>query len=181
MKKIIILTVLSFFTFISRAQFVLTPNDGLKTADGVYTIKRVGTELDNYQAAMKAVKTVIPDAVIEEPEFEKVFTVKAKTNIKMKVAMMLKSLMFTAEYTLKIEAEDNLILVSYEKLGQFEYRKKNNVAYLYPWSGHNSYMVQMGQEYYLFNSSGDLKAPKAKTSIEEWANGLVSQIEQALK
>lgn len=183
MKRIFLVTLLSIVAVVSRAQFKLTPNDGLKTEDGAYTIKRAFTELENYQAAMKAVKAVIPDAVIEEPEYEKVFTAKAETVIRMKVTGMIKAANWTADYTLKVEAADNEIIVSFDKLGNFEHRKKNGTvdAIIRPYIGQNSFWNQLAGEYSLFNSSGDLKAPKAAVAIESWANGLVRQIEESLK
>lgn len=184
MKRILLLTLLSIVGVVLRAQFKLTPNDGLKTEEGAYTIKRAQSELENYRAAMKVVKEIVPNAAIEEPEFEKVFTVRAETVIKMKVAGMFKAVNWTAEYMLKIEAAENEIIVSFEKLGNFEHRKKNGTvdAIIRPYTGHNSFWNQtFNSEYSLFNSSGDLKAPKAAAAIESWANCLVRQIEESLK
>ena len=174
MKKLIFTTLLSISVVATKAQFVLTPNDGLKCEDNAYIIKRAGTELENYQAAMKAVKATIPDAVIVEPEYEKVFTVKAQAVIKTKVAGW--PLTLAGPYSIKIEAGKGLILVSYESLGELKNTGKRDIVLL-PCSGVNTIM----SPFYVFNSSGELKQKKAKVSIEEWANGLVSQIEQVLK
>jgi hypothetical protein len=174
MKKILFVTLLSISTLLVKAQFVLTPNDGLKTDENVYTIKRAGTELENYQAAKNAVKAVIPNAVIEEPEFEKVFTAKAEALIKTKVAGW--PLTLSGAYTIKVETDNDKILISYMELGMLKNTGKRDIV-LYPCSGVNTIM----SPFYVFNSSGDLKQKKAKVSIEAWANDLVHQIEESLK
>lgn len=181
MKKYIVLTVISLVSLVSHAQFVLTPNDGLKSKDNVYVIRRVGTELENYYAAKRVLKAVIPDVYIEDLEFEKVITAKAEAFVRLKPKGWVKLYNAFSKYTMKIEVFENELHLSFVELGPFELRKKNgNVhAIVHPYSGHNSFWNQF--EPYLFNSSGDASSPKAIAAIENWANGLVAQIEKALK
>ncbi len=166
MKKYFLLAIMSLFTFIAKAQFVLTPSDGLKSEDNRYTIKRIGNELENYCAAKEAVKAVIPGAVIVDVEYEKVFLVKAEATIKAKVAGW--PLTLAGPYTLKFEADNGAILTSFEYLGELKNTGKRDIV-LIPGTGVNTIM----SPFYVFNSSGDLKQKKAKVAIEEWANGLM--------
>ena len=186
MKRICIATLLVFSVIVARAQFLLTPNNGLKCEDNVYTIKNAGSESENYHAAKRVIKQVIPDALIEEPEFEKTLVVNAEQNLK--ITLRVKSIGsfgipvkgtydYSFKYKLNVEAHDGKIELAFNELGVFVHHKHGGV-WLHPSSGKSNALTS---EFYVFKEGGDLGQVKAKQQIEEWANSLVLKIEQALK
>lgn len=184
MKKCFIIVMLGIIAIASRAQFVLTPSNGLTTSDNAYSINITGSEVENYYTAKKAISKVLPEAVIGEVEYEKSFTASSKAKVKMKVKSAFKSLDFVADYTLKIETGDNMISISFNELKEFEYRKKSNnepIGWVIPTIGRNDLWTNIANVFYVFNSKGDLKQPKCKQAIEDWANGLVNTIETMIQ
>ena len=182
MKKLLLLVFILSAT-IAKAQFVLTPHDGLRTTDGVYTITRTGSSIEQNYAAMKdVVKKVISNVRIREFDQEHMFTAIAETKVKLKFKdMVTQSKTFDTSFTLKLIAENDKIILSFEQLGNFVVSKFGSHYTLYPTIGGNNIANQGAGLIHIFNSSGEIVQPKTKEGIEAWANSLVSQIEQALK
>ena len=60
MRKYFLLTALfALMSLCCNAQFKLTPSAGLMTEDGPYTITKSGSEVENYEAAKKAVENYL--------------------------------------------------------------------------------------------------------------------------
>mgnify|MGYP006988847141 CR=1 FL=1 len=182
-KKIYLFVSILLLTNIVNAKFVLTPYDGLKTPDGVYTIMREGSTVEqNYKAMISAVKMAIPNVTIREFEQEQYITVMAETTVKLKFKdVFTQSKKFNVSYVLKINAEKEKITLDFEQLGNFTISKFGSHYTLYPTIGRNNAALQSSGLIHVFNSSGETTQEETKKEIEEWANTIVSQIEIMLK
>ena len=184
MRKYFLLTALfALMSLCCNAQFKLTPSAGLMTEDGPYTITKSGSEVENYEAAKKAVETAISGAEIGEIEYEKSFSVSAKYKNRGKLPGALGATDWVIDYTLKIEMSDDKILVSFAKIGNLEVWKRGEVLqYIHPTTGKNSMLVDITGNHYLFNSKGEIcKGGKKMVALfEEMANGIVKEIERNL-
>lgn len=183
MKKCLLFVLILASTTIVKAQFVLTPHDGLKTSNDSYVITRTGFTTDQNYAAMKeAVKKVITNAKINEFEQEHMVTVTAETKVKLKFTDLFnQSKNFKVSFTLKLSVENDNITLAFEQLGNFIVSKFGSHYTLYPTLGENNFANQGAGLIHVFNSSGEIAQPKTKEGIEAWANGLVHQIEESLK
>lgn len=181
MKKGLLMMLALVFVLIAKAQFVLTPYDGLKTSEGAYGIARIGSQFDNYTAIKSTVNKLFPNARVREFPQENSITVTADDKVKLKFKdMFSQSSKFDVTYTLKFNAEDNKISIDFLQLGNFIVSKFGRHYTIYPIFGENNVALQGAGLIHVFNSSGETSQPKTKQGIEEWANGLVVQIRQSL-
>ena len=183
MKKYILLTAFAVISLCCNAQFKLTPSAGLMTEDGPYTILKTGTEVENYEAAKRAVEVAISGAEIGEIEYEKSFAVTAKYKNRGKLPGALIATDWIVDYTLKVEASEDKIQISFSKVGNLEVWKKGEVLqYIHPTTGKNSMFGDITGNHYLFNSKGEIcKGGKKMVALfEEMANGIVKEIKKNL-
>ena len=184
MKKFLSLATFLAISVVVQAQFVLTPDAGLMTADGPYTIVREGTEAENYYAAKKAIENVIPNAEIGDVEYEKTFNVTSVFKNHGKIAGAIVATDQKTEYTLEISCTDGKIMISFKNIGCMEItRKGETYMVVYPKTGKNSWLGQVSGQQYLFNSKGEIakQCKKLVAMYEDNANNLVKCIENSLK
>ena len=183
MKKYILLTAFAVISLCCNAQFKLTPSAGLMTEDGPYVILKSGTEVENYEAAKRAVEVAISGAEIGEIEYEKSFAVSAKYKNRGKLPGALIASDWVFDYTLKVEVSEDKIQISFTNLGTFEVWQKGEVLqYIHLTTGKNSMREAMTGNHYLFNSKGEISkgGKKMVALFEEIANGIVKDIENNL-
>ena len=162
-----------------NAQFVLTPTEGLQTAGNTYTITRQATESENYYATIEAVKKVLPNASINETEFQKVFTVTDIGTTKIHInKYSFTPFNATCTYTLRFEMDNNSILINFENISDYDIKSKMNHLLLRVKSGKLNFKHPV---LYVFKENGQTKFQKAKQDIEDWANLLIKNLKNEIE
>lgn len=183
MRRLFTLSVLLTIALCAQAQFMLTPSNGLMTADGGYTISRTGSESENYYAAKTAIQAVIPEVEIADVDYEKSFIAKSVYKHHGRMPGAAAKTDWFLEYALKIEASDDGIIIFFEKTGDIEYQKKGHfLGYVHPTTGSNSLLSDIAGHHYIFNSKGEVArmCKKLVAFYEDFANNLVKDIEEKL-
>lgn len=184
-KKTLFLALFTMLVLCCKAQFVLTPSGDLLTEDGSYVIQKIGAEEENYEAVEKAIKAVLPNAQISEDEYMKSFSVRDVYKTHAKLPGALKASDWEMNFSFRVEVDTDKIMITFNRAEAVKAHFGSQIGgqTIYPYSGKNSMLTQMGGVLYLFNSKGKVSkgGKKMKAFYEDHANGIVNSIENNLK
>lgn len=182
MKKIILSAAFALMGVCCNAQFVLTPNAGLLADNGAYVINHLGTEEENYNIAKKAAISAFSDAQFVDLESNKSFKILYVYKNHDKLPGALIATDWTIKFTLKIETQNDKVLVSFDEAGIWEAQNKNAAFNMIPSAGKNTMLKSASGITYMFNSKGKPTkgGKKIITAYENIANGIVRDFESEL-